>query len=90
MAIEKLKSHRSPGTDQIPAEFIKVGGRTIRYEIHKLIISVWNREELPEEWKVSIILPIYKIGDKTDCSNYSGISLLPNTYKIYPTSCCTS
>jgi hypothetical protein len=28
LAIEKLKSHKSPGTDQIPAELIKAGGRT--------------------------------------------------------------
>ena len=27
-AIEKLKRHKSPGTDQIPAEMIKAGGRT--------------------------------------------------------------
>ena len=51
LAMEKLKSHRSPGIDQIPAELIKAGGKTIRCEIHKLIISIWNKEELPEEWK---------------------------------------
>jgi hypothetical protein len=36
MAIEKLKRHKSPGTDQIPAEFIKAGGRKIHSEIHEL------------------------------------------------------
>jgi len=82
LAIEKLKSHKSPGIDQIPAGLIKVGGKTICCEIHKLIISIWNKEELLEEWKESIIVPIYKKGDKTDCSNYSAISLLPTTYKI--------
>ena len=56
---------------------IKAGGRTIRREIHKLIISVWNKEELPDEWKESIIVPKYKKGDKTDCNNYRGI----NDYK---------
>jgi hypothetical protein len=81
MAIEKLKRHKPPGIDQIPAELIKAGVRIIRSEIHKLIISKWNKEKLPEEWKESVIVPIYK-GDKTDCNNYRGISLLPTTYKI--------
>jgi len=37
---------------------------------------------LPEEWKESIIVPIHKKGEKTDCSNYTGISLLSTTYTI--------
>jgi hypothetical protein len=62
---------------------IQVGSNTLCSEIHKLINSTWNREELPQQWKdLRIIVPIYKKGDKTDSSNYTGISLLPTTYKI--------
>ena len=82
LAIEELKCKKSSGTDQIPSELIKAGGRTICYQIHKLIISIWNKDELPEEWKQSIIVPICKKGNKTDCSNYRGISLLTTTYKM--------
>jgi len=82
LAIDKLKSHKSPGIDQIPAELIKAGGRKIYLGIHKLITSISKEEKLPEEWKESIIITIHKKGDKTDCSNYRGISLLPTTYKI--------
>jgi len=82
LSIENLKSHRSPGIDQIPAELIKAGGQTIHPVIHELISSIWNKEELPEEWKESIIVPIHKKGDKTDCNNYRGISLLPTMNKI--------
>jgi hypothetical protein len=48
--------------------------------IHKLINSIWNKEEFPHQWKESIIVPIDEKGDKTDFSNYRGISLLPNAY----------
>jgi len=37
LATDKLKSNKSPGIDQILAELIKAGDRTIGYEIHKLI-----------------------------------------------------
>ena len=40
LAIDKLISHKSPGIDQIPAELIKVGSRTISLEIHKHITSI--------------------------------------------------
>jgi hypothetical protein len=82
LAIEKLRSHRLTDIVQIPAKLIKVGNRKIRHEIHTLIISIWNKEELPEEWKESIIVLIYKKGNTTDCSKYRCISLLPTMYKI--------
>jgi hypothetical protein len=50
--------------------------------IRKLFIAIWNKEELPEGWKESIIVPIHKKGNKTDCNNYRGKSLLPTTYNI--------
>jgi hypothetical protein len=65
IAIGKLKSYKSSGTDQIPSELIRAGGETLCSEIHKLICSVWIKEELPQHWKESIIVPIYKNGGKT-------------------------
>jgi len=82
LAIGKLKSHKSPVIDEIPAELTKAGGGTICEEIHELNTSIWKEEKLPEEWKESIIVPIHKKGDKTDCNNYRGITLLPTTYRI--------
>jgi hypothetical protein len=40
------------------------------------------KDEVPDQWKESIIAPVHKIGDKTDCSKYCGISLLTASYKI--------
>jgi hypothetical protein len=60
IAIAKLKKYKSPGSDQIPAELIQAGGEILLSAIHKLINSVWNKEELPGQRKESIILPIHK------------------------------
>ena len=60
MAIDKLDRHKSLDTDEILAELIKTRGRTIRSEIHKPINYIWNMEELPEQCKESISVPIRK------------------------------
>jgi hypothetical protein len=83
ISIAKFKKYKSPGSDQIPAELIQAGGEILLLPaFHKLINSVWNKEELPDKWKESIIIPVHKKGDKTDCHNYRGISLLSTSYKI--------
>jgi len=79
--LKGYKVIKSAGTDHIPAELIKAGGKTVRCEVRKLIISIWKKEELPEQRKESIILRIYKNYDKTDYSNYRGVSVLLTTYK---------
>jgi hypothetical protein len=48
VAIGKLKIYKSQGTDQIPAELIKVGGEILHSEIQSLIYSIWNKEKLPQ------------------------------------------
>jgi len=87
LAIAKLKSYRSPHIDQIPAELIKAGGRTIHSAFHEPIISIRNKEKFPAEWKKSIIVPIYKKDGKTDCSNYRGLSSCQKCTKYYPNFC---
>jgi hypothetical protein len=76
IAIAMLKKYKSPGSEQIPAELIQARGEILLSAIHKLINSVSNKEELPDQWEESIILPVHKKGNTIDCNNYRGISLL--------------
>jgi hypothetical protein len=71
-----------PSSDQILAELDQAGGEILLSVIHKPANSIWNKEEFPDQWKESVIVPIYKNGDKTDCNNYCGILLLSTSYKI--------
>jgi hypothetical protein len=80
IATAKLKRYKSPGSDQILAELIQAG-EILHSEIHRLDNSIWNKEKLPDQWKESTVVSVHK-GDKTDCSNYLGISLLSTSYKM--------
>jgi hypothetical protein len=48
ITVAELKKYKFPGSNQIPAELIQAGGETLLPVIHKLIYSIWNKEELPE------------------------------------------
>ena len=84
LAIAKLRRHKSPGTDQIPAELIKAEGRTTSPKIHRFINSIWNKEELREQWKELVIVTVYKMGDETDWAHH----FCQMWTKYHPTSCC--
>jgi len=46
-------------------------------------MKIWKQEKIPCELSKGILCPVYKKGDRKQCNNYSGISLLNITYKIF-------
>jgi hypothetical protein len=55
--------------------------------MHKVIFKIcqktWEEEQMPEDWKKAVIIPIHKKSDKTECGNYRGISLLNSAYIVF-------
>nr|XP_042906426.1 uncharacterized protein LOC122270970 [Parasteatoda tepidariorum] len=83
MAIKKLRNNRSAGPDCIPSELLKTGEPQFIDAIHKLLIEIWDTENIPIEWEEGSICPIFKKGDQLECRNYRGITLLNTAYKIF-------
>ncbi|MXP61705.1 hypothetical protein FD744_25325 [Pantoea sp. Taur] len=81
-AIDRLKNNKAPGVDELPAELFKNGGEQLTKRVQDIILSIWEEEALPEDWKKAVICPVFKKGDKLQCQNYRGISLLSCGYKI--------
>jgi hypothetical protein len=83
LAIKELKSYKAPRPDGLPAEVFKYGGDTVNKYLYKLISEIWTKEEMPVDWKVGLICPIYKKGASLRCKNYRGITLANVRYKIF-------
>jgi hypothetical protein len=60
IATAKLKKYKSPGSHQILPKLVQAGGKILLSAIHKLINSVWNKKELPDQWEESIIVLVRK------------------------------
>ena len=78
-----MKTNKAPGIDGIPAEVFKHGGTLLKENLLKLIQKCWEEQTLPQDFKDAVLIPIYKNkGDRRDCGNYRGISLLSVAGKI--------
>ena len=83
-ALKKMKNGKACGPDEIPAEVWKSLGEEGVDVLWDLMQKIYQEEKMPEEWRDSVIVPIYKEkGDIQDCGNYRGIKLMAHTMKIW-------
>ena len=83
IAIKQQKSGKAAGPDDIPPEAMKDAEEVNRVVLHSLFKDIWEKEEIPSDWKEGYIIKIPKKGDLSSCSNYRGISLLSVPSKIF-------
>ena len=82
-AIDQLKSGKAAGVDGIPSEIWKHGGPALHAKLHELFTCCWKQGKLPQDLRDAVIITLYKNkGEKSDCSNYRGITLLSIAGKI--------
>ena len=82
LAIAKLKTNKAVGDDNLPPELFIYGLHELLPHFQRLLLSIWNNEKIPDDWKTAVIVPIHKMGDKANSANYRGISLLNIEFKI--------
>ena len=77
-AIDSLANNKAPGKDGIPAEIIKAGKQScLLSHLHELLLQCWEEGNVPKGMRDSNIVTLYKNkGERSDCNNYRGISLL--------------
>ena len=82
-SVRTLGNRKSPGGDGLPAEIYKYGGAEVLDYLHQVISSIWMSGSMPQDWRDATIITIYKNkGDRAECGNSRGISLLSVAGKV--------
>ena len=50
--------------------------------LHSICQQVWKTQQWPQDWKMSVFIPIPKKGNAKECSNYHKIALISHTSKV--------
>ena len=82
-AINLLKNNQAAGVCEISAEMIKYGGDVVVEAVFQLISQIWEQEKLLTQWTRSLLVPVFKSGDKAVLDNYRSISLISIPCKIF-------
>ena len=78
-----MSSGKTPGMDGIPAEFYKAASPVALDPFYGILSCVWEEETMPHDFRGATVVSFYKNkGNKSDCGNYWGISLLSTAGKI--------
>ena len=83
-SLKSAKTGKAPGIDGISIQIIKAAGEAGVELLWRVCRAVWKDGIAPMEWRQSIIIPIWKRkGDRRECSQYRGISLLSQSSKVF-------
>ena len=81
-----MANGKAMGPDELPVELLKLGLSDSSHDIllpfHDIIVAVWMTGEVPQEWKDATIKVLHKKKDRTECSNYRGLSLVAHAGKV--------
>lgn len=81
--ISSLKNSCAPGADQVTSKVAKLLHIHIATPLAHIINLIFRTAKVPKPFKVAIVKPIHKSGDKTDVSNYRPISIINTFAKIF-------
>ena len=50
--------------------------------LHSICQQIWKTQQWPQDWKMSVFIPISKKGNTKECSNYCTSAIISHTNKV--------
>ena len=81
-ALGSITTNKASGGGGIPVELFQILKDDAVKVLHSICQQIWKTQQWPQDWKMSVFIPISKKGNAKECSNYHTISLISHTSRV--------
>ena len=81
-ALGSIITNKASGVDGIPVELFQILKDDAVKVPHSICQQIWKTQQWPQDWKMSVFIPIPKKGNAKECSNYHTVALMSHTSKV--------
>ena len=81
-ALGSITMNKAIGGDEIPVELFQTLRNDAVKVLHSICQQIWKTQQWPQDWKMSVFIPIPKKDNAKECSNYRTIALISQASKI--------
>ena len=81
-ALGSLTMNKASGGDGIPVELFQILKDDTLKVLHSICQQIWKPQQQPQDWKMSVFIPIPIKGNAKECSNYCTIALISHSSKV--------
>ena len=81
-ALRSITINKASRGDGIPVELFQILEDGAVKVLHSICQQIWKTQQWPQDWKVSIFIPIPKNSNAEECSNYRTIALISHVSKV--------
>ena len=75
-ALGSITIHKASGGDEIAVELFQILKDDAVKVLHSICQQIWKMQQWPQDWKRSVFIPIPKVGNGKECSNYCTVALI--------------
>ena len=72
--LESIATNKASGGDGIPVELFQILKDDAVKLLHLICQHIWETQQWPQDWKISVFIPVPKKGNAKECSNYCTIA----------------
>ena len=81
-ALGSITTNKVSGGDGISAELFQILKDDAMKVLHSIYQRIWKTQQWPQDWKMSVFIPIPKTSKDKECSNYSTIAFISHASKV--------